>query len=209
MMLSHKRIRHYFPSSLTDRLTPVSNLFATSSMGIPEVSLADWKVEITGLVKYPTTFSFDDLKRLPKRTLESVFVCSGNPARPTVPMRRAGNVRWAGVDVAELLATCGIEPAATHVWSYGLDYGKFRGTEQQHYLKDFPISRLGSGPILIAYELNSAPLTQENGFPARLVIPGYYGTNCVKWLCRLELANCRANSIMTTKFYNEPDWDPH
>ncbi len=207
MMHSQKRIRHYFPCSLTDKLTPVSNLFATSSMGIPDISLADWKLEITGLVRFPTTLSFDDLKRLPKRTLETVFVCSGNPAKPTVPMRRAANVRWAGVDLAEVLATCGIESSATHVWSYGLDYGKFRGNEQQHYLKDFPISRLGSGSVLIAYELNGEPLTQENGFPARLIIPGYYGTNCVKWLCRLELANNRANSIMTTRFYNDPDFD--
>jgi sulfane dehydrogenase subunit SoxC len=206
-MITAKRIRHFFPFSLTERVTPLSGLFGTTSIGIPAVSTDDWKLEITGLVNSPRTLSFADLERRPKRILESVFVCSGNPARPTVPMRRAGNVKWGGVDLAALLAELGVKSAATHVWSYGLDYGNFHGTEQQHYLKDFPLSRLDQRDVLIAYELNGEPLSQENGFPARLVIPGYYGTNCVKWLCRLELADRRADSIMTTKFYNDPDFD--
>src|SRR5262249_21762927 len=59
----------------------------------------------------------------------------------------------------------------------------------------------------IAYELNDELLTQKNGFPARLVIPGFYGTNCVKWLCRLELRECRATTFMTTSVYSDPDLD--
>jgi DMSO/TMAO reductase YedYZ molybdopterin-dependent catalytic subunit len=139
--------------------------------------------------------------------LESVYVCSGNPAQPTVAMRRVANVKWRGVDLAEMLGSLGIRHDATHIWAYGLDYGRFRGVEQQHYVKDFPLSRLREGGVLIAYELNDEPLTQQNGFPARLVIPGYYGTNNVKWLCRLEVADRRPTSIMTTKFYNDPDFD--
>jgi DMSO/TMAO reductase YedYZ molybdopterin-dependent catalytic subunit len=124
-----------------------------------------------------------------------------------VPVRRAANVKWAGADLAELLAGSGVRSTATHIWSYGLDHGKFRGIEQEHYLKDMPLSRLDAGNVLIAYELNDAPLAPEHGFPARLVIPGYYGTNSVKWLCRLELHNCRPDSIVTTKFYTDPDFD--
>ena len=122
--ITRRRIRHFFPRSLTERLTPLSATFEISSMGVPGVNVSDWKVEITGLVDSPTALSLDDLKRLPKHTLETVHVCSGNPAKPTVPARRAANVKWAGVDLAELLATVGIQPTASHLWSYGPDHAQ-------------------------------------------------------------------------------------
>ena len=53
--------------------------------------------------------------------------------------------------------------------------------------------------VLVAYEMNDEPLARKSGFPARLVIPGFYGTNCVKWLCRLEFRERRATNFMTTR----------
>jgi sulfane dehydrogenase subunit SoxC len=207
LTISPRRIRHFFPHSLTERQTPLGATFEISALGIPTVDVSDWRLDIAGLVDVPMTLSLGDLKRLPKRTLESVHVCAGNPTKPTIPARRAANVLWGGVDLAELFAGLGIQSAATHVWSYGLDHGKFRGLEQEHYLKDMPLSRVSQGDVLIAYELNDAPLAPANGFPARLVIPGFYGTNSVKWLCRLELADRRPDSIVTTKFYTDPDFE--
>jgi DMSO/TMAO reductase YedYZ molybdopterin-dependent catalytic subunit len=57
--------------------------------------------------------------------------------------------------------------------------------------------------VLIADAMNGAPLRPENGYPARLVVPGYYGTNSVKWLTRLTLAATRAASPFTTRWYND------
>jgi DMSO/TMAO reductase YedYZ molybdopterin-dependent catalytic subunit len=57
--------------------------------------------------------------------------------------------------------------------------------------------------VLIAYEMNGAPLPPENGFPARLVVPGFYGTNSVKWLTRMTLAETRAPGPFTTRWYND------
>lgn len=205
MIINKKRIDHFFPADLTEQLTPVDTLFATCSMGIPDVKTEDWQLEITGLVEKTITLSFDDLISLPKRTFETVYVCSGNPAKPTVPLRRAANVKWAGVDLAELLNEAGVKESATHLWSYGLDYGDYHKVAQEHYRKDMPLSRLAEGDVLIAYELNDAPLTQKNGFPARLVVPGFYGTNSVKWLCRLELADHRPEGMFTSTFYNDPN----
>ena len=207
MIIRKKRITHFFPADLTERLTPLDSLFETTSMGVPDIDIADWSLEITGLVDRPTTLSFDDLKRLPKREIESVYVCSGNPRKPTVAMRRAANVKWGGADLAGLLGKLGMQDEATHIWAYGLDYGAYAGVKLEHFLKDMPVSRLHEGDVLIAYELNDEPLTPNYGFPARLVIPGYYGTNCVKWLCRLELADKRADNLMTNELYNDPDYD--
>ena len=204
-LLSGKEFTHFRPHQLTDQLTPVRTMFETSSMSVPNVDVSTWRLVIGGLVDTPTSLCYDDLRQLPKRTLESVFVCSGNPAKPTVALRKAANVKWGGVDLATLLDSTNIRREATHVWAYGLDFGNFHRTEEQHYVKDMPLSRLREGDVLIVYELNDEPLSQQNGFPARLVIPGYYGTNSVKWLCRLQLSDLRAQGTMTTKFYNDPD----
>ena len=207
MLDRRMRIRHVAPEKLTERLTALEDVLELSSMGIPNVRSDDWTLETTGLVDRPTCLTLEQIRRFPKRTVESVFVCSGDPRRPTVPLRRVANVKWGGADLAELLDCAGVRHEATHLWSYGLDHGEFFGVPQRHFVKDMPLSRLNEGNVLIAYELNDETLKPNNGFPARLVVPGFYGANCVKWLCRLELRDRRATNFMTTRLYNDPDFD--
>jgi sulfane dehydrogenase subunit SoxC len=71
------------------------------------------------------------------------------------------------------------------------------------YVKDLPIERVTS-EVLVAYEMNGEPLAPEHGFPARLLVPGFYGTNSVKWLTRVTLAQARAGGPFTTRWYNDP-----
>src|SRR5215510_14828435 len=201
------RIHRVPPEKLTERMTAIDDILELSSMGIPDVSPHSWRLEIAGLVDRVTYFTFAEIRRFPKRTIESVFVCSGDPRRPTLPLRRVANVKWGGVDLSELLDCAGVRREATHLWSFGLDHGEFFGVPREHYVKDMPLSRLKEGNVLLAYELNDKPLTRRNGFPVRLVIPGFYGTNCVKWLCRLELRNHRATDFMTTRLYNDRSFD--
>jgi DMSO/TMAO reductase YedYZ molybdopterin-dependent catalytic subunit len=91
------------------------------------------------------------------------------------------------------------------LWAYGLDRGEYDGVSAPFYVKDMPLARLDAGGVLLAYAVNGEPLTAEHGFPLRLVIPGWYGTNTVKWLWRLELAETRAPGPFTTVLYNDPD----
>ena len=135
--------------------------------------------------------------------MEAVHQCCGSPLEPNVPTRRVTNVRWGGVDLAALLDELEIDPRARFLWSYGLDGGDFAGTSCDWFVKDLPLERLAAGDVLLAYELNGAPLPAEHGFPVRLVVPGYYGTNSVKWLWRLHLAEHRADGPFTTVFYND------
>jgi len=114
---------------------------------------------------------------------------------------------WGGVDLATLLQTTGIRPEARYLWAYGLDRGAYEGMGEGNFQKDMPLARLAEGGVLLAYEINGALLSPERGFPLRLIIPGYYGTNDVKWLCRLELADSRAGGVFTTTLYNDPDDD--
>jgi DMSO/TMAO reductase YedYZ molybdopterin-dependent catalytic subunit len=112
-------------------------------------------------------------------------------------------VKWSGVRLAEILSRCRPDAAAAFIWSTGADFGDFGGVSVDAYVKDLPIERVSSD-VLIAYEMNDAPLAPEHGFPARLVVPGFYGTNSVKWLTRLTLAATRAGGPFTTLWYNDP-----
>jgi sulfane dehydrogenase subunit SoxC len=193
------------PHETVARVTPQRDLFVLAHLGIPRVDLARWRLDIAGLVERPTTLSFEDLRRLPERRVESFHQCAGAPRRPDLPMRRIANVVWHGVDLADLLRPCGISDGARFLWAYGMDHGEYDGVKAEWYLKDVPLPRLARGGVLLAYAINGEPLTPEHGFPLRLVIPGYYGTNAVKWLWRLELAAGRAPSPFTTMLYNDPD----
>ena len=93
------------------------------------------------------------------------------------------------------------------MWSSGADYGDFSGVSVDAYVKDIPVDRIKSD-VLIAYEMNGEPLTPEHGFPARLVVPGFYDdANSVKWLTRVSLAADRASGPFTTRCYNHPVQD--
>ena len=108
--------------------------------------------------------------------------------------------------LVDVLADCGPHASASYIWSHGADYGEFGGVSVEAYIKDLPITRVHAD-VLIAYEMNGAPLPAEHGYPVRLVVPGFYGTNSVKWLTRLGLAEGRSQGPFTTRWYNDPTFD--
>jgi sulfane dehydrogenase subunit SoxC len=124
------------------------------------------------------------------------------PARAGAADARITNIVWGGVRLSALLADCEPDPAARFVWSSGADNGVFSDAACEACVKDLPLDRIAAD-VLVAYEMNGAPLRPEHGFPARLVVPGYYGTNSVKWLTRLTLAEQRASGPFTTRWYND------
>ena len=191
------------PHDNTDEITPTEDLFVLAHLGIPQVDPAHWSFEIGGLVRTPKSFTLADLQTFPKRSVQSVHECAGNPVTPDKPERRVGNVVWSGVELTTLFEAVGVDERASYLWSYGLDSGEFEGNAVDSYLKDLPLWRVAAGDVIVAYELNGAPLPREHGFPARLFVPGFYGTNSVKWLARMELTERRAEGLFTTKFYND------
>lgn len=191
------------PHQLTDEMTPREHVIVLCHFGVPRIAREDWSLQIDGLVRRPATLTWDDLARLAHHSVSTVHQCAGSPLAPQEPKRRIVNVQWSGVRLADVLDHCGILPDATFVWSQGADYGEFGGVKADSYLKDMPISRLSSD-VLIATQLNGEALSPANGYPARLVVPGFYGTNSVKWLTRMTLSDRRANSPFTTRFYNDP-----
>ncbi|MXO60847.1 molybdopterin-dependent oxidoreductase [Altererythrobacter salegens] len=192
------------PATLADDCTNTLDLHVLAHGDVPDVPAAEWALEVCGLIQTAISLTFADLLDLPQRELVSVHQCAGNPLDPTVPARQVANVTWRGVDLLDVLALTGVRPEAALLWAWGLDGGNFVGRSFVHYLKDIPLERVNEGDVILAHALNGEPLSVRNGFPVRLVVPGYYGTNSVKWLCRLELADHRPESLFTTELYNDP-----
>jgi DMSO/TMAO reductase YedYZ molybdopterin-dependent catalytic subunit len=191
------------PHQMHDRLTRVEDAIVLCHLGLPRIAREEWSLAIDGLVERPRSISFADLMRYEKISVTSVHQCAGSPLAPREPTQRVCNVAWAGARLADILAQCKPRPAARFVWSTGADYGEFGGVCVEAYAKDLPVDRVDAD-VLIAYEMNGEPLAPEHGFPARLVVPGFYGTNSVKWLTRMTLAGERALGPFTTRWYNDP-----
>ena len=189
--------------SLTERITADQDLFVVTHMGLAEVDPAAWRLDIGGLVRRPVSLSLADVLALPQHQVTSVHECAGSPLAPTEPKRRVGNVAWSGVRLSDVLNRAGVLPGAAFVWSEGLEWGAFAGLDAEPFVKDLPLAKALAPEVMLAVAMNGAPLTPERGGPVRLVVPGWYGTNSVKWLGRLTLADRRAPGPFTTRFYND------
>jgi DMSO/TMAO reductase YedYZ molybdopterin-dependent catalytic subunit len=194
------------PHEMRDRLTRTRDVIVLCHLGVPRLERDQWSLSIDGMVECPRTLRFNDLTRYPKAEVASIHECCGSPFAPFAPMRRICNVRWGGVRLADVLADCQPSATARYIWSYGADSGSFSGVDVEAYSKDLPIARV-EADVLLAYEMNGDALPAEHGFPVRLVVPGFYGTNSVKWLTRVTLSDRRAPGPFTTRWYNDPVLD--
>ncbi|GKT66433.1 sulfite reductase [Colletotrichum tofieldiae] len=191
---------------LDDFITPEDRLFQTIHMGAAVVDSLKWILVIDGLVARPFALSLNQLKQLPRKSVTAFHECYGSPLNPpTNALWRIGNVTWTGVPLSELLALARPLQEAAYVWSDGLDHGTFGSVTADRYQKDLPMAKALSPEVLVAYEMNGELLSKERGGPVRLIVPGWFGTNMTKWLCRLSLQSKRAAGPYTTMFYNEMD----
>jgi DMSO/TMAO reductase YedYZ molybdopterin-dependent catalytic subunit len=202
----------------------LDKLFVVQHLGVPDMRSASWRLVVDGCGERPLELAWAELQALPQVRLEAVHECAGSPLRPTAPVRRAGSVVWGGVRLNEVLRLAGVRADAAYVWARGADSGVYPPTGEvtDSYLKDLPLGKALRDEVLLATTLNGAPLDERHGAPVRLVVPGYYGTNSVKWLTQLRLEASRAPGYFTTTLYNDeviengaparkPGWDiaPH
>jgi DMSO/TMAO reductase YedYZ molybdopterin-dependent catalytic subunit len=184
--------------TLDQWLTPKDQAFNVQHYGVPEVDLKNFKLEIVGRVGKPATFTLEQLKALPKRDQLMTLECSGNGSSKGF-MNAVYNSRWTGAPLAPLLKKCRLDPKATEVVFFGLDRKTevLRPGTDRELKVEVPFGRSLSLedaldlPLLLAYERNGEPLQKRNGAPLRLIVPGWYGVACVKWLTRIEVRDRR------------------
>jgi len=194
------------PHELDQDITDDSQLFQTIHMGAAIVDENKWTLIVDGMVERPFSISFTQLKSMPTTKITSFHECYGSPVTPPVKaLWRIGNVQWTGVRLADLIRLARPKRGADYVWSQGLESGSFADVSADYFEKDLLVEKALKPEVLIAYEINGKPLDKNRGGPVRLVVPGWFGTNSTKWLCRLTLQDRRASGPFTTKFYNETD----
>ena len=172
-------------------LTPRDKWFTTQHYGHPEIDPATYRLRVSGMVDQAMALSLDELRALPATELIFGFECSGNRG-PVNGL--SSNGRWTGVLLRTILDRAGVHQDAREFVFFGADHGveevEFRGQTypvDQQFGRSLPRdTALSQGPIL-AYALNGEPLTRHQGFPLRLLIPGWYGVANVKYLSEIHV----------------------
>jgi DMSO/TMAO reductase YedYZ molybdopterin-dependent catalytic subunit len=158
-----------------------------TALSVPQVSRADWRLRIHGMVGKEVTYTFEDLQRFEAVEKTVTLTCVSNP----VGGELISNATWVGYRVRDLLREAGIASDADMVLSTSID-GWTAGTPVEALTDD--------RDSLLAIGMNGVPLPVEHGYPARLVVPGLYGyVSATKWVTDLELTRFDQTEAYWTK----------
>ena len=176
-----------------------------------EIDPESFRVEVKGKVDKPLSLSLMDLKsRFDAVELVAVHQCSGNSRgffEPRVGGGQAGNglmgnARWKGVPLKAVLDKAGVQAGAVQVSFGGLDGPVVPDTPD--FAKALDIDHARDGEVMLAYEMNGAELPWLNGYPLRLVVPGFYGTYWVKHLNEITVLDKPFQSFWMDTAYRIP-----
>ena len=188
-------------------ITPNDKFFGIAHFNWPEIDAAKWKLEIDGLVKKPLTLTLDDLKARPRKEVVFTIECSGNHGFPDF-VGGVGNAKWAGTPLAPLLKEAGVKEGGIEVVFWGTDIGHIELHDdirdvkmEQNFARSMSLEDAMSPNNILCYEMNGAPLPARNGFPLRLIAPGWYGIANPKWLKRIKVRDRRFMSLLMGRNY--------
>ena len=194
------------PHQLLDgMITPNGVFFTIVHDGVPEIDPSKHELLIHGLVKRPLVFSYEALLRYPMTSRVAFIECGGNSAGLFSPKPLQADVQglhglvscaeWTGVKLSTLLDETGVDPQAK--WFIG------EGGDAAHVMRSVPLAKALDDTIIALYQ-NGEPLMPGNGYPMRLLLPGYEGNMNIKYLRRIKLLPEAAYSYWEAQTYTEP-----
>ena len=172
---------------LSGSITPNGLFFERNHGGVPNIDPAQHRLLVHGMVDNPRIFTMDDLRRYPPVTVVHFIECAGNgltewakPTGKTVQITHGllSCAEWTGVKVSTLLNDLGVQSGAAWVLAEGADAAVMD--------RSIPLAKMMDDAIL-AYGQNGEALRPEQGYPLRLLLPGFEGNTNVKWLRRLKI----------------------
>ncbi len=187
------------PKALKSYTTPNELFYVRNHWkGAPELDISNYCLVVQGEVERPLSLSYQEIRRMPQRSLQVTFECCGNSPIPDywtketrTPTEKVsghgimGNAQWSGVSLSAVLEYAGVKPTAVEVMFQGADHGpdEVAGDPADlAYERSLPIQKATHPDTLLAYEMNGEVLPPLHGFPLRLIVPGWYGMCSVKWL---------------------------
>ena len=160
--------------TLEGEVTPTGSFYQVSKNAFnPTVDGGSWKLEIKGLVNTPVTFTLADLSKMDQKSVYHTLTCISNPVGGDI----IGNAKWTGVPFHTLLEKAGIKSGASRIVF----------TSADGYQDSITLDKGKEENTLLALKMNDAPLTNDHGFPARMLIPNIYGMKNAKWLTSITL----------------------
>ena len=175
-----------------------------------------YRLDIKGSVNTPLSLSLAELKKLADEEIVAVNQCSGNSRGFSNPRvfgaqlgnGAMGNARWVGVPLKRVLEKAGVKAGAQQVVFNGLDKPVLPSTSD--FRKTLDIQHALSPEVMLAWSMNGKDLPFLNGYPLKLIVPGYYGTYWVKHLSDIEVIDqtyAGHDSVFMTTAYRVPDND--
>ncbi|MFU8871186.1 sulfite oxidase [Micromonospora sp. SL4-19] len=176
-------------------VTPAGLHYLLIHYDIPDVDPAAHTLTVDGAVQRPLALALAALRERPRVTHRVTLECAGNgrallhprPVSQPWLVEAVGNAEWTGTPLAPLLREAGLSADAVDVVFTGADHGVERGVEQD-YQRALPVADALREEVLLAYEMNGAPLLPQHGAPLRLIVPGWYGMAHVKWLRNIQVS---------------------
>lgn len=197
-------------------LTPNDRFFVRSHLSTPRIEAADWRLEVSGLVRTPLALSIRELDTFPQTEAVHTLECAGNgrglynlPSTSGTQWGRGaiGTASWGGVRLATVLQRAGVAPEAKHVWLEAADQAPL--PQAPKFLRSIPIEK-AMEDTLLAHSMNGNALPDLHGAPLRAIVPGWFGMASTKWLIRLRLEDKPSDNHFMVKGYrwNYPGEDP-
>ena len=195
-------------------ITPNDAFFVRYHLaGVPtSVDPAAYRLRVGGKVNTPLELSLAEIKRVADSVeIVAVNQCSGNSRGLSTPRVNGGqlgngamgNARWTGVPLKKLLERAGVQAGAVQVSFDGLDRGVLESTPD--FVKALNIDHASDGEVMLAWAMNGQDLPMLNGYPLRLVVPGYYGTYWVKHLFDIQVLDAPYTGFWMASAYRIPD----
>jgi DMSO/TMAO reductase YedYZ molybdopterin-dependent catalytic subunit len=179
-----------YKGRIVQPITPNDQFYCVTKNVIdPRVNVHLWHLEITGLVENPRIYRFEDFTAIKPVEQETTLMCISNGLDAGL----ISNAVWKGVPMHDLLDPAVPLAHAARVRLWGVD----------NYSDTIPLEKAMDPSTLVAYEMNGVPLPHRHGYPARVIVPGYFGEKHVKWLTRIEVTDANAKG-----FYETQGWGP-
>ncbi len=189
----------------TNMVTQNEEFYIRNHYPAPDIEESEWTVSLTGLVDSEVELSMEELKsRFSTETVFHTMQCSGNGRSYFDPkvggnqwsFGAVGNAEWTGAPLSEILEAYGADTSSDN-WLTVMGGENPEG--EDIFTRSIPMDKVLEDGMLV-FEMNGAPLPKQHGFPVRLLVPGWYGNNNVKWVDRMH--------VMDKMVYPNDTWEP-
>ena len=195
--------------ALHDDRTPAESFYVRNHFDVPTIDINQFLLHVNGATTNPLALALDQIKAFPETSSLVILECAGNgrsrmkPAIKGTPwnLGAISRAEFTGTSLHNLLQETDLSEDVIEVGFSGADQGEIHTGGIESYTRSLPLEVALHPDTLLVWEMNGEPLTQQHGYPLRLVVPGWYGMASVKWLREITLLNQPFEGFFQTQEY--------